>query len=65
MSEDDSMVIISSDKLNVYMFRDVDYQGDVFYTVRYGFDQKTFSGFTDAVNFYSDCCEHSLQCNDL
>lgn len=59
------MLIIKSDTLNVYMFKDIDYKGAVTFTVKYGFEVKTFERFKAAIIFYSNCCEHSAQCEGL
>lgn len=59
------MIIMQSDYLNVYLFRDIDYKGSATYTVKYGLEVKQFNEWASAFNQYQNACNHSAQCEGL
>ena len=59
------MLVLQSEVLNVYMFKDLDYQGKPTYTVKYGLQEKSFSHFSNVMEEYYHCCKHSARCEEL
>jgi len=59
------MIIMQSEILNVYMFKDYNYKGDAIYTVKYGLQIEKSSNFDSAQVEFKNCCEHSAQCEGM
>ena len=58
------MIIQSNDRFGVYLHAAKDYQGFENYLVIYGLQVKDFGSIRQALEEFSQCVEHALQCED-
>lgn len=57
------MIILESREYDVYLFKNKDHNGHVWFTVRYGLEQTQTDSLTSAMDNFYYCFRHSVEVN--